>query len=145
VNRLPVPAAAEPRRALPFMADLPSGHTLHLVANDWHAPHLRPGEWAVVDCTDRAIQWGELFMVRQSNGPALWAIYPESERDRIARAPGEECAWLRHLNGPRTPEEAFAWLRSGRAVTTADGPYLLSCLEPQIIGRVVGIYEEGRA
>src|SRR5665213_3330335 len=47
-------------RALPIVEAVEPGHMLWHVLDDRHAPHLKEGDWAVIDTTDRKITWGEL-------------------------------------------------------------------------------------
>jgi len=132
-------------RALEVFDRLPPGHTMHLVRDIRHAPHLRPGEFAVIDTTDREISLGELYLIEQSHGPIIWqVILPKGlwaprtaeEEERQACRP---CVMLMPLAPPRTlPSGEIDWRYP---VHTADGPIYRDALEPNILGRVVGIYQ----
>jgi hypothetical protein len=41
-------------RALPIFEDVEPGYMLWHVLDDRHAPHLKEGDWAVIDTTDNA-------------------------------------------------------------------------------------------
>ena len=63
----PAEKPAEPIRALTLFESLPPQHVTFRVDDDGSDPHLRSGEYAVVDTTDRELQPGELYL-RQSDG-----------------------------------------------------------------------------
>jgi len=117
--------------------DLPAGCHLHPMPDDMHAPHLRAGEWAVVDPACREIEPGALYLIEQSNGPIVWQV--NTPAGIFASRPGERPCWmLTPLNRPRSPEALDEWLRTGRAVFTSDGPL---CREHmKALGKVVGVY-----
>lgn len=129
-------------RALEMFDHVPPGHILHLQRSDMHAPHLRAGELAVVDATDRAIAWGELFLITQNTRRIIWQIMPETDAQRARRAdPDDACVWFRPLDNPLSAEDIHERARSGRRIYCSDGPYPVRLLEREIIGRVVGIFE----
>ena len=55
-------------RALMVYDHVPAGCTLQLVGDEESAPHLRPGEFAVVDTEDTEPQNGELYLIRWMSG-----------------------------------------------------------------------------
>lgn len=54
-------------RALMMFPTLPPGHMTFLVEDDAFHPHLRRGEFAVLDLADREPAQGELFVISYSN------------------------------------------------------------------------------
>lgn len=120
---------------------IPESCRLHPVPDDAHAPHLRTGDWAVVDVTDKHVEWGGLYLVEQHNGPRLWQVNPVPYAMAVQFP--EPCAYLTAMNGPTSGADADRKLRTGAAVFVSDGPLDLSALERRIIGRVVGVYMAG--
>jgi len=47
---------------------VPHGCKLELVTNDDSSPHLRVGEFAVIDTSDIEPQHGEVYLVKRSSG-----------------------------------------------------------------------------
>jgi hypothetical protein len=72
-DRKRLPAITGGPRAFPVMSEMPVGHTTVYIDDDRHWPHLKPGESALVDTTDREIVFGEVYVVRQSRGPCALA------------------------------------------------------------------------
>ena len=131
---LPIFAHNEGLRALTLHDVVPAGCRTMPVLDDWHAPHLRLGEMAVVDPSDRELQHGELYAVAYASGPdivqAAW------------RTTGNLTAWWAiALDRPRGPDGFAAWVEAGRVIPMADGPYRPGALEDMVLGRVVGILQ----
>ena len=58
-------ALPEPEyRALPIFDRLPQGCFAWLCSDNSSHPHIRPGEWAVVDAGQRRPVVGELFVIK---------------------------------------------------------------------------------
>ena len=55
-------------RALTMFDHVPTGCILQPVTNDDSAPHIRAGEFAVIDTADTAPQNGEVYLIRWLNG-----------------------------------------------------------------------------
>ncbi len=60
-------ASALVLRALPTLDALPAGAIAHPVADTTAAPHLLPGDFAVVDTADREPTHGELYVIRYTS------------------------------------------------------------------------------
>ena len=136
-----LPAVGPEPRAFLTTRDMPPGHTVHYVDDDRHWPHLKPGETALVDTTDRKIAWGELYLVRQRHGPIIWQITPDPWASRRPN-PDVPSAWMRPLNNP-PPRRDKNGLWDITGCHFSDGPIYLDALEEQIIGRVVGLFVSG--
>jgi hypothetical protein len=71
-GRAPAPQrhTTQPRpiRALTIFDSLPRNHRTLGIADDASAPHLKAGEYAVIDTTDRELQAGELFVIQYDSG-----------------------------------------------------------------------------
>ncbi|MDP1026289.1 hypothetical protein Q5H91_03620 [Sphingomonas sp. KR1UV-12] len=132
----------------PFIVydEAPAGCIPFLVTNDDTAPHLRPGDVALVDTTDR-VPADDLFVVRNGDRACLRELQSRHiefvERSGKPR-PGR--GWfVTRYNRPRN-EAAWreAW-ESGRPIVgLSDGPYaedgpLAGVLPSKLVGRVVGI------
>jgi hypothetical protein len=118
---------------------MPVGHTTVYIDDDRHSPHLKPGESALVDTTDREIVFGEVYLIRQSRGAVIWQISKPSDFWFDATH-SPDIAMLTPLNTPRR-------LPNGRPDLTgplhlSDGPIDLSYLATKVIGRVVGVFAE---
>lgn len=65
------PARLQPQlRALPLLSSLPACCVVLPVTNDLNAPHLRTGEFAVIDASERQPINGELFGIAYRSGVA---------------------------------------------------------------------------
>ncbi|AWN47144.1 hypothetical protein DK419_13155 [Methylobacterium terrae] len=138
-----LPATLTELRALPLFDSLPAGCIAHPVADNEAAPHLRLGEFAVIDTVDRDPIHGELFVIRYRS-----PVYDLGYRDRIVqtnlrvyRSPaGEDVRWWAcPYQRPRSLDELHQWLNEGRMVGLSDGPYCPGMLEEKLVGRVVGL------
>lgn len=101
----------------------------------------------MVDTAAREIEWSELYLVEQRRGPIIWQVCDEPAWSREKREhPGRVCAMLRPLNRPASWEETEEIIKATPQLGLiplhlSDGPIYLDCLQEQIIGRVVGIYQ----
>ena len=152
----PQPFLHQPElRALMILPALPPGHMTFLVQDDAFQPHLRRGEFAVVDLAGHQPAEGELFVIsyRSRNAECgltfaicqmrgrmelrrpdgAWTSIPDS--DTIPAIYWTACHWL----PPATREEYAAALRSGR-VGTSEGPYTTALAAAKLVGRIVGVF-----
>jgi hypothetical protein len=130
----------QPIRALTLLDAVPAGCILHLVADDDSAPHLRAGEFAIVDTTDTEPQHGEVYLVRWSHGgPSLRQLLARSHT-----CDGQSYVgfWTRCLNFEpyREDRTQAGRIRLISHRSMADGPRLADVIQKSLIGRVVGIY-----
>lgn len=114
----------------PAFQDVPLGHTLFQITDEGMAPYAQPGDWAVIDCTDRSIQFGEYFLIRQSVGPIIWMIMRPNPRWKILS--DHPCVYLRRAS---LQARQFGLSYAG------DGPLCIPELQKIIIGRVVGLFD----
>jgi hypothetical protein len=111
---------------------VPDGCILQLVADDDSAPHLRAGEFAIVDTVDTDPQHGEVYLVH-------WASGRTSIQQVIVRRHrlGDEMStgyWTRCLNF----EPYSGAAPSHRSMM--DGPRAADAIKTALIGRVIGFY-----
>lgn len=142
-----LPAPSQEYRALLLFADLPAGCIAHPVTDHHLAPHLRPGEFAIIDSADREPVNGELFLVAWMGRPG-----PDGKEDgALCQVYRRDGSWLvGSLRRHRSRAKVERMIREGRydALGWSNGPYCDGALERQIRGRVVGIlapaFEEPR-
>ena len=141
-------------RTLMILPTLPPGHMTFPVEDDAFHPHLRRGEFAVVDLADRQPAQGELFVIAYSS-PLVecgrtFALCQMVGRPRYRRPgggwvqqaePGAESAtcWIaRHWIPPADPRDREAALRSGR-FGASEGPFTTEHAAEKLVGRVAGV------
>lgn len=145
-------------RALMMFPTLPPGHMTFLVEDDAFHPHLRRGEFAVIDLADHQPADGELFLISYSSPNTecglVFALCQIRGRKEFRRpdgvwvrreVPGAEPAmwWTaRHWIPPADPLVREALLRSGR-VSASEGPYTTEYAAEKLVGRVVGVFVPG--
>jgi hypothetical protein len=129
---LPMAEQHSDYRALTLFEDLPPAHKAVLVLQTGFEPHLKVGEFAVVDTTDKEVLNGELYMIWNNsslNGPQLSIVQASMREYRGSDGPFTALGWR------------YAFLRPG-GMPFGEGPY---CLEgwksEKCFGRVVGIYQ----
>ncbi len=145
-------------RALMMLPTIPPGHMTFPVEDDAFYPHLRRGEFAVVDLADHQPAQRELFLIsfsdpRVESGLAF-ALCQMVGRPRF-RMPGggwvqqpeagaelATCWMARHWIPPADPRDREAALRSGR-LGTSEGPFTTEHAAEKLVGRVVGVWVPG--
>jgi hypothetical protein len=134
-------------RALTMYDYIPTGCVLQPVTDDDSAPHLRTGEFAVIDTTDTAPQHGEVYLIRWLSGRA--SIVQLISRPFNNPEKGMLIGWwTRCLNfEPYDEALAKARRRSPGAIpfishrSMGDGPRVADVIQQSIIGHVIGVYE----
>jgi hypothetical protein len=143
-------------RALELMSVLPAGCIAFPVVDGWSAPHLKPGEFAVVDTNDREPANGELYVI-------TWSPGTDHEKREITQITGRMMVVcdpqtheplppaIRWFAGdyvrPRGRDELQDWIAKGRVLRLSEGPFRTEHLREKLVGRIIGIYapdfEEG--
>jgi hypothetical protein len=131
------PAPPSPIRALTIFESLPCGHNTLLISDDASAPHLKAGEYAVIDTLDRELQAGELYLIQYSNGRHVVQI----RTGQITTDSGRRQLvwWASDLAGYRQTDEKFFGIPVFAGMS--DGPYAPGQLKKKLLGRVVGYAE----
>lgn len=129
---------------------LPAGCIAFPVTDEQNAPHLQPGDIAVIDPTDREPAVGELFVIRWSSGRSE-IVETWTKAMRAGCGPNGEmmdtlCWKVGGSSRPRSYAELCAWLKAGKAGGWVDGPYATEgptagALAEKLRGRVIGILE----
>jgi hypothetical protein len=110
-----------------------------LVEDDASAPHLRIGEYAIVDLGDREIQNGELYVIQVGFSRSRYIKQVQSDLLNIT-GPGAEPSpvwWLSDLRGFRKTNE-IALARIPVFAGLSDGPYTTEDVQSKVLGRIVG-------
>lgn len=128
----------KPIRALQLFERLPAGHMTFLVTEGGAEPHLRVGEYAVIDCTDRNPQHGELYLIQSNYGERRRYLQQASRCFMVISSSGlpEKVWWLRDMRGWRQTDV----MADGVPIFSglSDGPMKKKGLRKKIAGRVVG-------
>jgi hypothetical protein len=134
-----IPRRQEPIRALTYYASLPPAHCTLLVRDDASAPHLKVGEYAVIDTTDCELQKGELYAIEyggvgeqqrriiQIRAGHIWS-HPSGRRESVW--------WVDELAGFRRTNETIGGIPVFAGMS--DGPYSARQMKKRLVGRVVG-------
>jgi len=124
-------------RALEVFGTLPAGCSVYPVANDDSAPHLRTGEFAIIDPTDTDPQHGEVYVVRwMDGGTSIRQLFSRPFQNESGQHIG---FWTRCLNfEPFDMASAKGNFISYRSY--ADGPRLAARIKEALVGRVIGVY-----
>jgi len=132
-------------RALTVFDHVPAGCILRLVTDDDSDPHLRAGEFAVIDTTDREPQHGELYEIRWLRGDtsivqAISRMFNNSQRGMCLGW------WTRTLRRDDFDAEMAKPIPRGtiRQIShraMIDGPRYTETFKEALIGRVIGIYQ----
>ncbi|MCJ2078705.1 hypothetical protein MKK68_24185 [Methylobacterium sp. E-016] len=130
--------APQELRALMLLSELPAGCILHPITDTRSAPHLRPGEFAIIDMQDREPQHGELFMIAYECG--------FSESGEVRRVVQTLSRAVRVLDERHDQVvAAFRWFAVAYdRSATVEGPYRPGGIERALVGRVVGIFAPKR-
>ena len=142
-------------RALMVYDTLPPGCIAHLVTDSHSAPHIRPGEFVVVDTTDRTPRHLETYVIQWMSG-----------RRSVCEAVSKEFNWsdptiprqgwtVGSISGLRGKAALAAIKRSlfqsrkteqsivMKGLAWTDGPFRSDdgYLESKLVGCVIGLYE----
>ncbi|WP_126173464.1 hypothetical protein [Altericroceibacterium xinjiangense] len=109
--------------------EMPKGFITHEQAGDQNSPHMREGEFAVIDTSDRHPMQGEMFLVQWMNGNR--SIMTTEIIDGWPGWVFSTCRGEMMCNLDGSPDRRVRWV---------DGPYKLVHAMEKIVGRVVGIY-----
>lgn len=127
-------------RALPVLAAVPGGHLTFPVPDEAFHPHLRRGEFAVVDLADHQPAHGELFLIAYRDPRA-----ESSQRYRLceirrkrSRHDGTQEGWIAHHH---EPEGGPFWLaHSAMALSLSEGIFSTEGAASRLVGRIVGLF-----
>lgn len=128
-------------RALTLFESLNPEHKTFRVRDAASAPHLKEGEYAVVDVGDRDLQHGELYLIQYESGERRREIVQAHQAQLNITGPGAARSlvwWVGDLRGyQQTGEVMFGNVPVFAGLS--DGPYRTEHLQSKLIGRVVGV------
>ncbi|MHA0335838.1 hypothetical protein [Sphingomonas aquatilis] len=128
----PAPAQQPTLRSFIVCDRLPEGCVAYPVTDETNAPHLRPGDIAIIDPTDRDVCVGELFVAQWGSG----------KTDIVEAWTADAVHWkVGGSNRARSHASVLERLRQGSQVGWVDGPYPSEVLKQKLRGKVVGILE----
>jgi hypothetical protein len=122
---------------------VPGGCILHLVTDDDSAPHLRAGEFAIVDTTDTEPQHGEVYLVRWGQVGEVCYIQQVMAKQHRYRDETFIGFWAQCLNFE--PYVEAVQRRPGLMPEISHRSMAWPVLKEALIGRVVGIYQAEEA
>lgn len=150
-----LPAIQPEYRALMMFSKLPEGCITHLVTDSHSMPHIRPGEFVVVDTTDRQVRNLETYLIQWEGGrrDVCEAVAREFNwSDKAIPRQGWSVRSISGLRG-RALVEAIDSARAsskatGRVIELpalgwSEGPYRSDdgYLESKLVGCVIGLYQ----
>jgi hypothetical protein len=122
----------------------PAGCFTFEVPDDTSVPHLRAGEFVVVDPADREPAEGELFVItwKSSFDRKAEIVQMYLRKGRFGFPDGVRDAWLWYVGAPAPRElTTLAGQPVGLARRWVDGPYHDDYLRDISHGKIVGIVE----
>lgn len=138
-------AALQPGlRSFIVYGELPAGCFAFEVPDDTSAPHLRAGEFVVVDPVDKEPAEGELFVItwKSSIDRRAEIVQMDLRKGRFVFADGVRDAWRWYVGAPAPRElTTLAGQPVGPARRWVDGPYDDDYLRDISHGKIVGILE----
>jgi len=90
---------------------------------------------------DRAIVFGELYLIEQSAGPVVWQVRKLPPDGFSIAGPHVMLCPLNNTRFGDAVAEANRRGTSALELYRSDGPVPLPYLAPRVVGRVVGVYQ----
>jgi hypothetical protein len=130
--------APAPIRAFDLLDHVPPGCKLVMATDNSNDPHIKPGEFVIVDMNDTAFVSGEIYLIGWKNGHKAESICQVIKRtmECLARGPFQGI-WFCPLNRPQRIEDIEHWRGP---LYASDGPLKPEYLPEYIKGRVIGIF-----
>lgn len=127
-------------RALPTFDVLPEDCTAFLVTDDYSTPHIKSGEYVVVDTSDTVPRAGELYVIQWDSGRRIVCQANISAKFSTKN----EIAWS---VGSLRRVDTLKWIEAQRKLGKllmypgwSDGWYDTNHLQSKLVGAVIGIY-----
>lgn len=140
-------------RALTMYNHLPEGCIAHLVTDNYSMPHIRPGEFVVVDTNDREVRHLETYVIEWNGGSrnVCEAVSREFNwSDKSIPKRGWSVRSISGLRGKAAYDAVMAAASTSRqgfvsevtGLAWSDGPYRSDdgYLESKLVGCVIGLY-----
>lgn len=136
--------AAQPNevfRALTYFEKLPSKHVTFAIDDDASEPHLKRGEYAVIDKGDRSPAKGELYLIRFSKEGRCYVKQLRTSEVHFVGDDGPTLGWwVDDLRGFRSTGKKVSGIPVFAGLS--DGPYSDDRISSIIVGRIVGYAEQ---
>ncbi|MDT2022837.1 hypothetical protein [Methylocella sp. CPCC 101449] len=129
-----LPVSVDLLRALEVMDVVPAGCVGIPVRDHSFSPHLKPGEIAIVDTTDKSPAYGELFVLTFMSGRGPIRQIVQLRRSGFAGSDSEQVGYWYAF--------AFRGQEKPNAVMM-DGPLRHDCWPAKCVGRVIGVIVGG--
>ena len=136
-----MPATKE-LRAFEIFSSVPEGCRLELITDSYNSPHLRQGEFAVVDPRDREFVDGEVYVIGWPGGGRKPRSICQVRRRMHRRSPDGVMTpgiWFCPLCRPVF--KANGQVDWNEPVFLSDGPLNPKYLPEYIIAKVIGVYQ----
>lgn len=133
-KKLPVAVQSDEYRALQLYDHVPALHQGVIVTDDDFEPHLRKGEMAIVDTTDKEIQFGELFVItlaENTDHMSLAIVQLLREKVCVGGTIGLMYGFSLLGNG--------GLMYQGQRLRYVDGPLGIKHWPGKCVGRIVGV------
>lgn len=134
----PAPAMQPGLRPFIIYDRVPEGCAAYLVPDARHEPLLRPGEWVIVDLTDREPAEDELFVIQWQSGPSGPQVVECGLMPKLT-AQWAQPVWAVGARHRGVNTRALGFGAPGNIV--GDFPYKSPQLTERFLGRVIGILE----
>lgn len=135
---VPVPAQQPDLRTFIIFDHLPDGCFVFEVVDNCVAPHVRAGEFVIVDPTSTTPIHGEHFLIEWNSGRQQVVEVGELPRpEQICDWDGVATFWNAYVNNP-------CFDMAGEVVSVSrwfDGPYTEDGFAKKLVGQIVGIYQ----
>lgn len=132
INSTPAPAQQPGLRPFIIYDRLPAGHAAYVVPDNRQLPHLRAGEWVIVDTSDRTPTHGDLFVIQWQTGGGPMIVEAGWNAKYGYWMVGSRCNRFNRGTGNLPVSEGMI---------SGDFPYRTDQLEDRFLGRIVGILE----
>jgi hypothetical protein len=130
----------ESPRAFEMFKRVPDGCELFRTDDNALSPHLRAGEYAVVDMINRNYQFGEVFLCRWECGcQVLRQVKKRQYFEDAAKTIAREGVWFLAMVQPNFMSDGRLDPRG--PLFLSDGPLDPVHLHKKLVGRVIGVFD----
>ncbi len=133
-------------RALMMFDELPPGCISFMSTDEYSVPHIRPGEFVVVDTIDRTPRDGEVYVIQWNGGRRNICQASRRQSRRVNAVSGEQDWYVGGLSNPRGRAAIDAAVQECIAAAReypgwSEGPFAADgYLESILVGCVIGLY-----
>jgi hypothetical protein len=132
-------------RAFMVYGHVPDGCIVLAIADEFSLPHLRPGEFVLVDTADTAPRNGEVFVIEWNSGRRNVCQARLASRRNPWFQEGVDTWMVGSITRPSI-EALMAAPRKAGVIPTfngwTEGPFDPDHLQEKLVGRVIGLFVE---